>query len=240
MTNPNYTHISILIDESGSMQHLAADTIGGFNSFIEEQRLVEGKATVSVHTFSTRRKTLSSMVPIKEATLLDRASYSPSGGTALNDALGQSIIDLGKDLSDLPEEDRPGKVLFIVITDGEENSSCSFSKEQVKSMVEQQESIYKWNFIYLGANVDSFAESSSIGIRGANTLNYDASADGIRGTYTVLSGSIGSSRIHAKSDASLSFYGQASDVEAARGIDFDQVFKIQSATNGDQDPGSTP
>ena len=225
MTNPNYTHITVLIDESGSMGSLRQDTIGGFNSFIEEQKLVEGKATLSLYTFSTQRKTLFNMAPIDSVSNLDSKSYYPSGGTALLDAMGSAIVDLGASLAALPAEERPGKVLFIVITDGQENSSTDYRQAQIKQLVEQQENEYKWNFIYLGANVDSFHEGATMGVRSANTLNYDPSATGVKDVYTVLSTSVGSSRLHSRADSSIELYGLSTNVTDAKNIDYADLLK---------------
>jgi len=207
------------------MGSLTDDTIGGFNSFVEEQKLVEGKATLSLYTFSTQRKTLFDLAPIGSVTPLDRTSYLPSGGTALLDSMGTSIVDLGVSLAALPEEERPGKVLFIVITDGQENCSRDYKQADIKKLVEQQENDYKWNFIYLGANVDSFAESATVGIRGANTLNYDASSKGVKDAYTVLSCSIGASRIHSEAGSSVELYGLSTNVDEASKVNYADLLK---------------
>lgn len=187
MTDANYTHITVLLDESSSMGHLAEATRAGFNSFLEEQKAGPGRATMTVCKFSSGYKILSSMRDIKQVEELTTGTYNPMGNTALLDAMGTCINELGASLAALPEEKRPGKVLFLVITDGEENSSRTFNKKQIAAMVKTQEETYKWNFLYLGANVDAFAESDALGIRASNAIGYTASVQGVGSAYSVMS-----------------------------------------------------
>ena len=244
MTDKNYTHISVLIDESGSMGNLAADTRGGFNSFLKDQQAVGGKATMTVCTFSNGYKILSSMRDINSVEPLTGTSYCPGGGTALLDAMGKCITELGSALAALPDEKRPGKILFLVITDGEENSSREWNKAKIAEMVKRQESEYKWNFLYLGANVDAFAESANMGIRAANAIGYNATSKGIHDAYHVVSRSLGAVRGCAAPGMSYDVFS-SSHVDELQNTDFTEKFKhlsvdvsnigVDSATSNKKD-----
>lgn len=132
MTKPNFASINILLDGSGSMAPLVSDTIGGVNQFIQDQQAVPGEAMVSLCIFNTKPEIVHDCVPLASIPLLDNKTYRASGGTALLDAVGLSIDNLGKKLADMKEEDRPSKILFLIITDGEENSSSIPSEEFVR------------------------------------------------------------------------------------------------------------
>lgn len=201
MTDPNYTHVSVLLDESGSMGRLAADTIGGFNHFLKEQKALPGKMSLSVAKFATSVSRLFKMQDVKAVSDLSAETYQPGGGTALLDAVGREINALGAELSALPEIHRPGKVLVLIITDGQENASVEFTRSQISAMIKHQEEAYKWNFLYLGANVDAFAEAGAIGVRGANAINYAPSSRGVAAAYSVVSETFGTVRSVAASNS---------------------------------------
>jgi uncharacterized protein YegL len=134
------------------------------------------------------------MDPITEVGRLNHGNYRTVGGTALNDALGRCINETGRKLAAMSEDERPGKVIFMLITDGQENSSSSFSKEEVAGMVKVQENEFAWTFVYLGANVDHIAESQALGINANNALSYTADSKGIGSTYDVVNASVGAIR----------------------------------------------
>ena len=121
--------------------------------------------------------------PIGQAPELSERNYHPSGSTALLDAIGMTIDEVGKRLSDMPESDRPGKVLFCIITDGQENASTKYSGSKIKEMIELQRNTYSWEFMYLGANQDAFAVSGGLGISPTYSANFVASAVGTRAMY---------------------------------------------------------
>jgi uncharacterized protein YegL len=121
---------------------------------------------------------------VKDLTL---DTYMPNGGTALLDALGATIESVGAKLAALTEDERPSKVLFLVITDGDENASRKFTKTKIKEMVEHQTSIYNWEFVFMGANIDSMSEGSAMGVSRGNAMNYVASANGTNELYKSLS-----------------------------------------------------
>lgn len=179
MTKSNTTEIVVIMDRSGSMNKIKSDMEGGFNSFIEEQKKLPGECLVTLVQFDHgydvvyERKLVSEVEPMK---------LLPGGSTALLGALGKTIDDVGRRLSEMNETDRPGQVLFVVITDGEENCSQNnswssvYTKDVVFQMVKHQTEVYNWQFVYLGANQDAFKEGGSMGI--TNSFNYTASAAG--------------------------------------------------------------
>lgn len=185
-----YTHITWVIDRSGSMASIQDQVIAGYNSFIEGQKGLEGTMTMTSIQFESgtwsNRSGTSSLVydvvenhsDIVDVKRLSRATYRPGGGTPLLDALGRAIKETGSWLASLPESERPEKVLFMIYTDGEENSSREYTAEQIKALIEHQESKYSWQFSYLGANQDSFAEADKLGIRRDATGNFSATAEG--------------------------------------------------------------
>lgn len=195
MTKENFTSINVIIDKSGSMSHLATDTIGGFNSFLKDQKAVPGEAVVTLCTFSTGTPDMVyNFVKITDTIGLTEKTYHPSGGTALLDAIGATMNLVGTKLASLSEEERPSKVIFLIITDGHENSSHEFSKDQIKSMVEHQKSVYNWEFVFMGANIDAIDEGTNLGVSTFNSLNYDASSAGTHELYQQVSNSMTSYR----------------------------------------------
>jgi hypothetical protein len=206
MTKPNFTSINVLIDRSGSMQHLTNDTIGGFNSFLQEQKEVPGEAILSLCLFDTSSQTIHDCLPLALVPDLDKATYRPGGGTALLDALGAVINSTGARLAAMNEEDRPSKVIFLLITDGQENSSTEFAIERIKDMVTHQREVYSWEFVFMGANIDSISAGTSLGISVANSLNYTASSVGTKGLYANVSASLRSYR--SGNSSQVDFFNQ--------------------------------
>lgn len=167
------TYISVLLDRSGSMGSVKEETISGFNHFIKDQKKAGDNASLTLVQFDTQSiDVVHENVPIKHVPELTGETYSPRGGTPLLDALGEAITKTGESLSAIPENSRPDKVVFVVITDGQENSSHKFTKSKIKEMIEHQTNFYQWVFVYLGANQDAFAEAGSIGIKPATVSNY--------------------------------------------------------------------
>lgn len=179
MADQNYTHIEGLIDRSGSMYSIKSDMEGAYNSFIEAQQKMEGKCTASLHQFDGGDKdwynTLYSFKPVQDVPQL---VLDPRGCTPLLDAVGKTINNLGASLRDLPEDARPGKVIVIIITDGEENASKELSISQIKDMVTHQQDVYDWQFVFLGANFDAIGEGRKLGFKAGTSLSYAPSASG--------------------------------------------------------------
>jgi hypothetical protein len=203
MTKENFTSINVIIDRSGSMANLADDTIGGFNTFLADQKGQPGEAVLTLCTFNTDYRLVHDFVKLNEIPDLNSKSYHPSGGTALLDAMGVTMTEVGRKLAALKEEERPSKVIFLVITDGQENSSRVYAKQQIADMVKHQQDTYSWEFVFMGANIDAIAEGTSLGISTQNTLNFAPTAAGTRGLYSTISENMSSYRSSNSSRASF-------------------------------------
>jgi len=184
----------VILDRSGSMRDLALDTIGGFNSFVDGQKKEDGEARLTTVLFDDKYEILHYGIDIKDVPVLTENEYYARGMTAMLDAIGITINDVGDRLSKTKEEERPGKVIFVITTDGQENSSKEFTKTQIKEMIELQQNKYNWKFLFLGANVDSFHEAESIGIARNFAANYQPSAAGTSDLYDSVSDAVRSVR----------------------------------------------
>jgi len=175
MTKENLTEIICITDRSGSMNAVWTDTVGGLNDFIKKQREVPGEAKISLVFFDTEYEMPYNGIDLNSKTFDDKlsfADFAPRGWTALLDAIGKTINDVGSRLKKTPENERPSKVLVCIVTDGQENSSKEFTSSQIKQMIEHQTEKYQWDFIYLGANQDAFAVGGNLGIIAVNCANY--------------------------------------------------------------------
>jgi len=166
------TDITLVVDRSGSMEAICADAEGGINAFIERQAQEPGESVLTLVQFDTEYEFVHRGVPIHT---VPRFELVPRGMTALLDAVGRAINETGERLARMPEEERPGLVIFVIMTDGLENSSVEFTKPQLKEMIQRQQNQYSWHFTFLGANQDAFAEAQSMGIDFAGAANFSAS-----------------------------------------------------------------
>ncbi|WP_342431668.1 vWA domain-containing protein [Neobacillus sp. FSL H8-0543] len=189
----NLTEIIFLLDRSGSMGGLERETIGGFNAFIEKQREFEGKTFVTGILFDDQYERLWNGIDAKEV-MLTKKNYFVRGCTALLDAVGKTILDVGYRLSNTSEEERPGKVIFVITTDGMENASREFSYEKVKELIIHQQEKYNWEFIFLGANIDAGREAESLGIINENAYSFEATNEGIEVMYNMVSEAVSEKR----------------------------------------------
>ena len=181
------TEIVVVMDASGSMDSIRTDAVGGFNSFIEKQKTMPEAANLTVIFFdSNRYEKWQDGVDLRDCPVLGD-EYMPGASTPLLDATGRTIEELGTRLENTPESERPGQVMVIVVTDGMENSSTVFTKQKVKEMIRRQEEVYKWEFVFLAANVDAFQEGDGMGFRRPNIAGYTSSKKGIRAVYAALS-----------------------------------------------------
>jgi Mg-chelatase subunit ChlD len=169
--NTNLTDITLVVDRSGSMEAIRTDAEGGVNTFLTDQAAQPGEALVTLVHFDTQYEFVHKGVPVKD---VPRYQLVPRGSTALLDAIGRAINETGERLALMAETDRPALVVFVVMTDGQENSSQEFTKAQIKKMIEHQQSVYNWQFTFLGANQDSFAEAGSMGMAAAGVANFTA------------------------------------------------------------------
>lgn len=196
------TELVFILDRSGSMSGLEKDTIGGFNSMLDKQKNEEGNAFVSTVLFDNSYELLHDRCDVNGISPITRKEYFVRGTTALLDAMGKTINNIGKALSDTKEDERPNKVLFVIITDGMENSSTEFTYEKVKNMIEHQKTKYSWEFIFLGANIDAIKTAASFGIDEDMATNFISDSAGTQLNYYAVSEAVSSMRKGKKVDAS--------------------------------------
>ena len=186
-TTAEPVQIVCILDRSGSMANLAEDTIGGYNSFLAKQKENPGTAEVTTVLFDNQYEVIADGVNLTEIADLTPETYYARGTTALLDAVGMTINSLlGKMEKEkiCPEKRR---VLFMIMTDGLENASREYNKATVKSLIEATTENYHWNYIFMGANIDSAQEASSIGIKKQHAVNYAPDSEGIAKTFNKMS-----------------------------------------------------
>lgn len=176
----NHLELVLILDKSGSMSGLESDTIGGFNSMIDKQRELGLNTNVTTVLFDTNFNIIHDRVDIKKIEKLTNKEYFASGNTALLDAVGSTINRIER-VSDIYAKDN--RVLFVIITDGMENSSKEYTKSQINQMITAKQSKYEWEFIFLGANIDAVSEAQSLGIKGSNAVKYQNSGEGVRKNF---------------------------------------------------------
>ena len=181
------TEVVFILDCSGSMNGLEKDTIGGFNGMLEKQRQIEGEVLISTVLFDDLCEVLHDRKPIAAIKPMTEREYYVRGCTALLDAIGGAIHHIGNVHKYVREEDRPIKTLFVIITDGFENSSKSYTYQKVKSMIERQQKRYGWEFMFLGANIDAIAEAKRFGIREEMATEYICDEVGTALNYEAVS-----------------------------------------------------
>ena len=170
------TEIVFILDKSGSMSGLESDTIGGYNAFLEKQKKVEGDAFVSTVLFNDTNEVVHDRVPIENIEPMTEKQYSVGGCTALLDAIGGAIHHIGNVHKYAREEDRPEKTIFVITTDGQENSSHEYSYEKIQKLVKHQQEKYSWEFVFLGANIDAIEEAGRLGIHRDRAVRYECDA----------------------------------------------------------------
>lgn len=181
----NLTEMVFVLDRSGSMSGLAADTIGGFNELIEKQKKIEGRAYVTTVLFDHEYEVLHDHVALEEVAPLTDKEYFARGSTALLDAVGRTIDAVGARLAAAPEEERPAHVVFVITTDGMENSSREYTAKRVRGMIEHQQQKYSWQFVFLGANMDAVSEARNLGISAKYAADFTPSHSGVRKMYSM-------------------------------------------------------
>lgn len=193
--NKNLTELVFILDKSGSMSGLEKDTIGGFNSMLEKQRKETGNVVISTVLFDDRMQVLHDRADLTGIKNLTDKDYQVGGCTALLDALGKSIKHINKVQKALPEEECPAKTMFIITTDGQENSSHEFSYEKIKKMVEKKQEKKQWEFLFLGANMDAISAAADIGIKANRATNFHCDAVGTAVNYSALSKAVSKFRL---------------------------------------------
>ena len=190
----NLTELVFILDCSGSMSGLEADTIGGFNAMIEKQKGEPGEAFVSTLLFDHETEVIHDRMDIRRIEPMTRNEYYVRGCTALLDAVGGAIHHIGNVHKYAREEDLPEKTLFVITTDGMENASRKYSYEKLKAMIERQKEKYGWEFIFLGANIDAAKEAARFGIDADRAANYHADSQGTAVIYEAMSEAVCSVR----------------------------------------------
>ncbi len=182
----HYSEIAFVLDRSGSMESCREATIEGFNSFLQEQQRTEGLAKLTLILFDDEYLVPIDALPVAEILPLNNDSYVPRGSTALLDAIGRTIDELGARLAALPEQDRPVQVIVAILTDGLENSSQNYTWQQIADAIKQQSEQYRWTFLFLGANQDAIATAAQMNITAANAAAYVADAAGLHASASSL------------------------------------------------------
>ncbi len=185
--NNNLTELVFVLDKSGSMGGLEKDTIGGFNSMLAKQRKENGDVVISTVLFDDRVQVLHDRADLAGIEDLTDRDYQVGGCTALLDALGKSIKHINKIQKSLPEDARPAKTMFVITTDGQENSSHEYSYEKIRKMVEKKQEKKHWEFLFLGANMDAISAAADIGIRADRATNFHCDHTGTAVNYSALS-----------------------------------------------------
>ncbi len=196
----NGTELVFILDRSGSMSGLEADTIGGYNAMLAKQKKEEGEATVTTVLFNHDIDLLHDRITIKGVAPITEQEYEVGGTTALLDAIGSTIHKIGNVQKRTSEEERAGKVLFVITTDGMENASREYDYAKIKAMIEHQKVSYDWEFIFLGANIDALSTASKFGIQEDYAVNYHADSEGTQVNFQALNEAVTSFRKGKKID----------------------------------------
>ena len=186
----NLTEVVFILDRSGSMSGLEADTIGGFNSMIEKQKKQGGDALISTVLFDNASEVIHDRINVRDIKPMTNKDYTVRGCTALLDAIGGAIHHIGNVHKYARNEDVPEHTLFVITTDGMENASRRYDSETVKKMIERQKEKYGWEFLFLGANIDAVETARRFGIGADRAVNYHSDSRGTKLNYEVVSEAI--------------------------------------------------
>ena len=221
-----YTEIVYILDRSGSMGGLEADTIGGFNAMMEKQKKTGEKALVSTVLFDDLSEVIHDRVPIEKIEKMTDRQYYVRGCTALLDAVGGAIRHIGNVHKYIRPEDRPDNTIVVITTDGMENASSRYSREEVEKMVKHQQEKYGWEFIFIGANIDAYAEAQKFGIRKERAVNYVCDELGTANVFSGISKAV-CSVMMAPSAAKAGECLDESDWHEEINVDFRKRGKVQ-------------
>jgi len=200
-----YTHIAVILDRTGSMESIRDDTIGGFNAFLGAQKTEPGLATLTLVQFDSQDpyEIVYQFKPMAEVPQLTRETFVPRASTPLLDAMGRGINDLEKNIVDMSEEERPSRVVMVVITDGQENSSREFRKDQIEKMIKEKQEKSAWQFVFLSADLAAIGDALASGMHAASVLAHDKDGQGTHAAWASLSRSIAAYRAGNKEDVSF-------------------------------------
>lgn len=190
----NLTELVFILDKSGSMSGLKKDTIGGYNAMLEQQRKVDGECVITTVLFDNRYALLHDRIDIRAIQSISEKEYFVGGSTALLDAIGKTIHKIGTAQKNTAEDYRAEKVMFVIITDGEENASRHYSSVQVKEMIQRQKERYGWEFIFLGANIDAVETAGRFGIGADRAVDYVPDGEGTELNFRMMSETVAAFR----------------------------------------------
>lgn len=194
----NLTQLVFILDRSGSMAGLESDTIGGFNAMLEKQKKEDGECVITTVLFDHEVELLHGRIDIRAVKPMSEKEYTVRGSTALLDAIGKTIHKIGNVEKNTAEEYRAEKVMFVIITDGEENSSRYYSLHAVKHMIERQKKRYGWEFIFLGANIDAVKTAKYMGIEEDMAVDFVPDEAGVELNFKMMSEAVASYRACGK------------------------------------------
>lgn len=192
----NLTELVFILDKSGSMGGLEKDTIGGFNSLLERQRKESGACVLTTVLFDSRYELLHDRMDLQAVRPITEKEYRVGGSTALLDAIGKTIHKIATAQKNTAEEYRAEKVLFVIITDGEENSSREYSPQQIKELLQRQKERYGWEFLFLGANIDAVQTAGQFGIDADRAVDYVPDSEGTELNFRMMSETVAAFRTH--------------------------------------------
>lgn len=218
------TSITVVLDQSGSMHGLMQDTLGGFNKFVADQKEIDGEVFFTLCTFSDTYRLVHDYVSLASVENLTDKTYNPGGNTALLDAIGATIESVKSKIAAMQEADRPAKSVFLIQTDGQENASRKFNISQIKALIKEQEAA-GCQFIFLGANIDTFAAGTSMGFAAQNSISYQSTSRGTKSLYSNVSSSIGNYRSNDSIGATMDFMELKNAIENDKDIPSDKDSK---------------
>lgn len=236
MPKTNLTEIIALLDRSGSMAGIAADVCGGFNALIKDQKSAPGECNVTVVQFDS-----GGIDTVLENTPVDKVpplTLEPRGTTPLLDAIGETIDRVGKRLAATDESQRPEKVVFVIMTDGYENASHQYDRPKIRQLIEQQTAQWKWQFSYIGANVDAFAEAAQIGIPAAAAASFAPNTLGVQHAYGSLSSNVRSLRSGTGGSSPMSY--SSVQRKSMGGLNANQAPPVDPKAVNPLDPNAVP
>ena len=184
-----FAWIAIILDRSGSMQSMQEATVSGFNEFVGKLKAGHGKARLKLVQFDDEYETVFDL-PLHEVPELTADKFVPRGMTALLDGMGRTIDALGRELAEMPEAERPRRVIVMTMTDGLENASHCYKSEQIAAMVTHQQAVYSWQFLYLAANQDAIGVAADLGISAIAAMNYKSNRRAVAATFTACADAV--------------------------------------------------
>ena len=184
------TELVFILDKSGSMHGLEQDTIGGFNSMLQKQKELDGECRITTVLFDNRYELLHDRIDIRAVSPMTEKEYQVGGTTALLDAIGRTVQKLVSVQKNTAKEYRADRVLFVIITDGQENASQEYSSDKVKGLIQLEKEKYGWEFLFIGANIDAVETARHFGINEDRAVNYHADSQGTSVVYDIVADTV--------------------------------------------------